>query len=114
MVDYQALGQQIKIHRKHLGCTQKYVASMAGLSTSFYGHVERGTRKASIETLLAIAYALKTTPDTLLSIGVAYDYGMPAQVMACVRSMRSQLDEIEACYGAKRSHKKRARAYTGE
>jgi len=87
---------------------------MAELSVSFYGHLERGTRKASIETLLALARVLETTPDTLLGVGNEYDQIMPATVTACVDSMRSQLDQIEAYYDTKSSRKKTARAYTGE
>jgi len=113
-MDYYALGQQMREHRKRLRHTQADVAFMAGLSVSFYGHLERGTRKASIETLLSIARVLKTTPDALLGIGCVYDEPMPSSVMECVHSMRSQLDQIEAYYGTKSSRKKRARAYTGE
>jgi len=65
-MDYQALGQRIKQHRKWLMLTQEQAASAAELSTSFYGHIERGTRVASIATLLSISHALETTPDALL------------------------------------------------
>lgn len=36
------------------------------MSTSFYGHIERGSRKASLETLLSISTALDTTTDYLI------------------------------------------------
>jgi len=87
---------------------------MAGLSTSYYGHLERGTRKASIETLLALAHVLETTPDKLFDFASEYDDTMPAPILACVHSIRFQLDEIEAHYRAKNIRKKRARAFTGE
>jgi len=112
-MDYHALGQQLRLHRKWLAYTQARVASMAGVSTSYYGHLERGTRKASVETLLALARALQTTPDTLLGIGSEYGQDMPAPVSAGIGAIRLQLDQIEAHYGTKSSRKKRARAFTG-
>lgn len=37
-----------------------------GISLSFLGHIERGTRKASLETLIAIANVLLVSVDALL------------------------------------------------
>ena len=102
-MDYEALGQRIRKQRKRLKFSQECVASIADISTSFYGHIERGTRKASIETLLALARALQTTPDALLGIAAIYAEPMLSEVMECVRSMRVLLDQIEAHYGTKES-----------
>jgi len=113
-MDYRALGQRLRKQRKRLKRTQAWVASVAGISVSFCGHVERGTRKASIETLLALAQALETTPDALLGIGVQYDEPMPSEVTECVRSMRALLDQMEAYCGTKESRKKKTRSHTGQ
>ncbi|MCL2812608.1 MAG: helix-turn-helix domain-containing protein [Clostridia bacterium] len=113
-MDYQALGQRIKQHRKWLMLTQEQVASAAELSTSFYGHIERGTRVASIATLLSISCTLGTTPDALLETDVAYSASMPPAVLECVDSVRSLMDQIEAYYGTKDSRKRKTRARTGE
>ena len=113
-MDYQALGQRIRRQRKWLELSQESVASMIVISASFYGHVERGTRKVSIETLLALARVLGTTPDALLGIGSKYDEFMPSQVLECVCSMRILLDQIEEYYGTKESRKKETRSHTGQ
>lgn len=70
-MDYEGLGRRIRTQRKLKGMTQKMLAEKAGISLPFYGHIERGTRKASLETLVSIANALNTTSDMLLqdSIG---------------------------------------------
>mgnify|MGYP000050039767 CR=1 FL=1 len=48
-----------------LGVTE--LAERIGVSTSFVGHVERGTRKASLETLVALSNALGVGVDYLLA-----------------------------------------------
>ena len=65
-MDYLRLGQRIRRQRKLLGLTQKEVAERAGISLPFYGHIERGTRKASLETTVDIANALGVSTDMLL------------------------------------------------
>lgn len=66
-MNYEALGRQIRKHRRDRGMTQDALAKKAGISASFLGHIERGSRKASLETLVAIANILRTGTDTLLS-----------------------------------------------
>lgn len=46
--------------------TQAQLAEKVGISLSFLGHIERGTRIASVETLLRISIALKMSLDLLL------------------------------------------------
>ncbi len=65
-MDYLRLGQRIRRQRKLMGLTQKEVAERAGISLPFYGHIERGTRKASLETTVDIANALGVSTDILL------------------------------------------------
>ena len=65
-MDYLRLGQRNRRQRKLMGLTQKEVAERAGISLPFYGHIERGTRKASLETTVDIANALGVSTDMLL------------------------------------------------
>ena len=65
-MDYIGLGRRIRMQRKLQGLTQKTLAERAGISLPFYGHIERGTRKASLETLVGIANALHVSLDMLL------------------------------------------------
>ena len=57
-VDYVIIGSRVRRRRKELGLTQEQLSEMAAISTPFLGHIERGTRKASIETLVRIGEAL--------------------------------------------------------
>ncbi|MEA5069461.1 MAG: helix-turn-helix transcriptional regulator, partial [Christensenellaceae bacterium] len=54
-MDYRSLGMRIRKQRKNLHLTQEELAERAGISLSFLGHIERGTRKASLETLVSLS-----------------------------------------------------------
>jgi len=66
-MDYVDLGNRIRRQRKQLGWTQEEMAERANVCTSFIGHIERGTRKASLETLVAIATVLNLSLDYLMA-----------------------------------------------
>ena len=66
-MDYVDLGRRIRKQRTQRGWTQEALAERVNVSTSFVGHVERGTRKASLETLVAMANVLGVSLDYLLS-----------------------------------------------
>lgn len=66
MMDYAAMGKRMRKLRLLLKRTQASIAKECGLSPSFYGHLERGTRKASLETLLRVSIVLDTSTDFLL------------------------------------------------
>jgi len=66
-MDYVALGKRIRTERSARKWTQATLANAVNLSVSFLGHVERGTRKASMETVVAIANVLKVPLELLLS-----------------------------------------------
>ncbi len=66
-MDYVDLGRRIRKQRTQLNWTQAELAERVNVSTSFIGHVERGTRKASLETLVSLANALNVSLDYLLA-----------------------------------------------
>lgn len=74
-MDYEAMGRRIKKLRKKAGLTQEQLAEKSNLSPSFLGHIERGTRVASLQTLVSICRALDVEPSVLLqdSLTVAED-----------------------------------------
>lgn len=65
-VDYKYLGSNIRKKRIYLHMTQEDLARQIDKSTSFVGHIERGTRKASVETLVMLSVALDESIDSLL------------------------------------------------
>lgn len=67
-MDYAVIGERVRIRRKALGITQEKLAEMVDVSTSFIGHIERGTRKLSVETLFKVCKALDISADFLLGL----------------------------------------------
>lgn len=57
-INYAAIGAQIRRRRRELRLTQEVLAEMADIAPPYLGHVERGTRKPSVETLVRLAEAL--------------------------------------------------------
>lgn len=63
------MGQIIRMRRKAKGITQEGLAEMLKVSAAFVGHIERGTRMLSVETLCAICQTLEFSADELLGLG---------------------------------------------
>ncbi len=64
--DYGKIGMRIRQVRKVKGWSQDELAKKCGISMSFLGHIERGTRIMSLETFVNICRALDTDADELL------------------------------------------------
>ena len=65
-MDYKKLGVRVRQQRILSEMTQEQLAKRVGISTSFVGHIERGEKKASIETVVALCNALEVSPAVLL------------------------------------------------
>lgn len=65
-MDYAALGKRVRTRRKMMGLTQEALAEKLGISCSFVGHIERGSRKMSMETLIKISDIMGVSCDYLL------------------------------------------------
>ena len=65
-IDYTAMGGRIRSARQEAGLSQSELAERCSISVSFLGHIERGTRKMSLETLVAICDILGLSADYLL------------------------------------------------
>lgn len=68
-INYVQIGQKIKNLRNEAGLTQEQMAERCEISTSFLGHIERGTRKLSLETAVKIADCLHVSMDALIMDG---------------------------------------------
>lgn len=69
-LNYKMIGKRIRRERKKRKLTQEQLAERANISASFMGHIERGTRKMSIETLCEISLVLDCATDELLGMGL--------------------------------------------
>ncbi len=65
-MDYKGLGERIRKQRLKLKLTQEKLAEKVEISESFMGHIERGDRKLSLETLVKLAQELNVSIDYLL------------------------------------------------
>ena len=65
-IDYQALGERIRLARKNAQMTQEQLAEACSLSCAHIGHIERGTRIPSLDTILKISRMLNVSLDWLL------------------------------------------------
>jgi len=63
---YQNFGKRVRQQRILSQLTQEKLAEKADISISFLGHIERGTRKASLDTVVKLANALHVSPNILL------------------------------------------------
>ena len=66
-IDYVALGKKIRKKRLNTGMSQDTASEGVGMSESFYGHIERGTKILSLESLLKVANYFNFSLDYLLS-----------------------------------------------
>ena len=65
-LDYGKMGMRIRQLRKAKGWSQGGLAQKCGISMSFLGHIERGSRIMSMETFANICMALDAGADELL------------------------------------------------
>ena len=97
---YEDLGRRVKQQRKLAQMTQEKLAEKAGISFAFVGHIERGTRKASLETLVKLANALKISPNILLQDSLDDDLlgssvEMPEKHRRLMREISERILEYE-------------------
>ena len=88
MIDYKDFGHRVRVIRRKQGITQEELAEQVGISASFIGHIERGSRIASLETLVALCNTLKTSPQHFLAASLEDELTahMPAELTAEDRS----------------------------
>lgn len=67
-MDYVQMGKRVRFIRRCQDITQEQLAEKVGISTSFVGHIERGTRAVSVDTLFKLCVALGVSADWLLGI----------------------------------------------
>ncbi len=90
-MDYIGLGRRVKTARREHNITQEELASRIGISLSFLGHIERGSRKASMETLVKLANALEVSLDHLMrdSLIIKQEEEAPTPPIELLQSLRS-------------------------
>ena len=88
-IDYTAMGARIRNARLAAGLSQSGLAERCNLSISFLGHIERGSRKMSLETLVAVCEALNLSADYLLQDELPASDAMIGNIIASVKKQGS-------------------------
>ncbi|MCL2202031.1 MAG: helix-turn-helix domain-containing protein [Oscillospiraceae bacterium] len=89
-IDYKELGKRIRAERRRQDLTQEKLAEMADISDSFLGHIERGGRTLSIETLAKLANALNLSIEYIVCGEFNYQPDMlPAEIHDALNQMSS-------------------------
>lgn len=65
-MDMKAIGKRVRAARRARDMTQDQLAELANISTSFVGHIERGTRVPSLETMWRICKAMGLPMDHIM------------------------------------------------
>ncbi len=86
-IDYTEIGQKIRQARIEQNYSQEQLAELCRISTAFLGHIERGTRAMSLETLVSICSTLNISIDYLLLDEI---FETDASVAAILKEVRSK------------------------
>ena len=65
-MDYCAMGTRLRAVRRAHNMTQAALANEIGVASCFIGQIERGEKKPSVETVVALCDVLKVSMDYLL------------------------------------------------
>ncbi len=98
-VQYAAMGQRIRQRRRELRLTQERLAEYADISAAFVGHLERGEKTPSVETLARLAEVLDVSLDFLV-------FGRKQH---CRREQCALLEDLRgllAAYGAGKTYRR--------
>lgn len=99
--DYEALGKRVSERRRALNWSQEQLAETLNLSISFIGHIERGTRIASLDTLVRLAVTLGVSTNYLLADSMPPDFNRMLldaamdDIRTCVKRYAELAVEIE-------------------
>lgn len=64
---YVEIGERLRLQRKKMGLTQEQAAELLGISSTYYGEIERGNRKLSIQRVLTVYEKMGLEPTYLLT-----------------------------------------------
>jgi len=71
---YSIVGKKIREERKRLKLTQEELAEKADITANFLGHIERGTKRPTLNTLKKIADVLQIPMGALFVAETTYRF----------------------------------------
>jgi transcriptional regulator with XRE-family HTH domain len=95
---YKTVGKRAREERRRLKLTQEELAEKADISANFLGHIERGTKRPTLNTLKKIADVLQIPMEALFA--TEKTYGLPKEdlfirrFMSLVRDRKREEKEL--------------------
>lgn len=94
-LNYKEMGNRIRMERRKQDLIQEKLAEMVGISESFMGHIERGGRTLSIETLVKISNVLNLNIEYLICGEHNYQPAMlPTEILDALNRMTSNQRKV--------------------
>uniref|UniRef100_UPI004057B5EA helix-turn-helix domain-containing protein n=1 Tax=Agathobacter sp. TaxID=2021311 RepID=UPI004057B5EA len=90
---YKNIGNRLLIKRRELHYTQEQMAELLGVSTGFYGMIERGEKAPSIEKLILI-YKELGTDITYLLTGDEKEKQMTNYIEKCPKEKQYDFEQL--------------------
>ena len=88
------IGKRLYKRRKEMGLTQEAMAERLGMSLTFYGGIERGRTRLSIEKILLVYEQTGMDPDYLLTGKGPLDQAVMEIFKSCPEEKRPVLEQI--------------------
>ena len=91
---YIEMGKRLRIIRIQLNYTQEQLAEILGLSTPYYGKVERGEYGLSLEKLVVVNKKLDVDIIFLLTGIKRSDFSLDKIINECPKEKRYDLEQL--------------------
>lgn len=91
---YVEIGERLRQQRKKLGLTQEKAAELLGISTTYYGEIERGNRKISVQRVLMVYEKMGLEPNYLLTGEQINGKEFAELFKDCPKDKKSALEQV--------------------
>lgn len=97
-ISYMEIGERLRTRRKEMGINQEQAAELLGISTTYYGGIERGVRKLSAQRIMDVYEKMGLDPTYLLT-GEISGIRMPDSLSTEMRKRieRIVIEMVELC-----------------
>lgn len=94
---YAEIGERLRERRRQMGMTQEEIASLLGISGTYYGEIERGNRQLSVPRILNIYDKMGLDPTFLLTGEKISGKMLTAAFQSCPKEKQPVLEQIFHC-----------------
>ena len=91
---YVKIGERLRKQRRIMGLTQEQAAELLGVSTTYYGEIERGNRKLTIPRILTVYEKMNLEPTYLLTGEILTDKVYDEIFDGCPREKEQALENL--------------------